>query len=88
MDTKTYQSLLAEFPKYTEKIHMFAKIIGKDKDIEDPFHKNSRNEYERILNQIKTTIEKGFPKLLKLTDEHITNIDIIRDINETHLKER
>jgi protein-tyrosine phosphatase len=84
MDKRTRQALLALFPDYAQKIHMFSELMAEEKEIIDPDGVRGRQKQEQIFNEIESTINSGFSHLLALVDGRD---ETTKEMAECHLEE-
>lgn len=59
------------YPQFREKVFLLREMVGDRGDILDPIGL-SLDEYESTAQEIYNILEKGFPKIKKLTAENTT----------------
>jgi len=68
MDNKIYStaknSLMNQFPNYTEKIHRFSELTIHNKVIKDPAGSSDVKLHRKIIQNIYSTLNKKFREIL------------------------
>jgi protein-tyrosine phosphatase len=66
MEGNHKEALVAEFPASAEKIFLFSEMTGYPQDIRDPYG-GSVIDYQEAIQEIAAYIEKGFEKVIELS---------------------
>lgn len=59
------ETLRAEFPQYSRKIHLFSEAIGKQYSISDPYG-GPFNEYVTMANELERLVDNGWHKIVAM----------------------
>lgn len=54
------------WPQYTWKVHRLSEMVGKRKDVQDPYG-STVTEYRACADTLSTYIDEGFERILELT---------------------
>lgn len=69
METAHQGHLQKAFPAQQDKIYTLRQMAGQQGSVRDPYG-GSRQEYERMVAELATLIETGFPRIQKLAWEN------------------
>lgn len=68
MESGHKEALQAEFPEIAGRVHLLSEMVGKNHDIVDPIG-SSLEDYEDTAREIDQILNKGFQKILKLSQD-------------------
>lgn len=71
MEAGHRESLLAEFPETTGRVHLLAAMAGDGYDIRDPIGA-TWDSYRELARELQNLLEHGFPRIAALAkrDDH------------------
>jgi protein-tyrosine-phosphatase len=59
------EALWAEFPAYSDRIHLLSEMVGYGYDIEDPVG-GTLLDFEETAQRIEAMVEEGYPRMMEL----------------------
>jgi len=61
------EALGAAFPQYIHKVHLLSEMVGRMRDIRDPYG-DTRLEYAKTARELEQLIEDGYERIVDLAE--------------------